>query len=147
MFKCIGLILTVLTGAAVGFRASERLRFRYKKLLKYYVYIGELSDRMRTGVELERLFCDEKAAELISADGYRITLKRDGLNSGDIELLEEFFKALGMGDIEAQTARTATYRELLGTRVSDAEQDMRSKSRLYSLIGLFSGIFTAIIFM
>lgn len=71
----------------------------------------------------------------------------EDLNRDDQRLLAEFFSGLGMGDLEAGIARCTTYRELLHKHVCDAEQEMKQKSRIYSLLGVFSGLLTAILFV
>lgn len=147
MLKTIGCIITVAVGAAIGIRAADRLRARYKRLLSHYIYIGEISDLMRTGAPLGEVFVSDSAKGIIKAEGYHIQIVSDDLNRDDQRLLSEFFSGLGMGDLEAGIARCATYRELLHKRVCDAEQEMKQKSRIYSLLGVFSGILTAILFV
>ncbi len=147
MLKTVGCIITVAVGAALGIRAADRLRCRYKKLLSHYLYIGEISDLMRTGAPLEEVFASNSAKGLVESEGYRVQVLCDDLNRDDRRLLSEFFSGLGMGDLDAGIARCATYRELLYKRVSDAEQEMKQKSRIYSLLGVFSGIMTAILFI
>lgn len=147
MLKLIGVALTVVTGALVGIRASEKLRQRCRKLNEYYIFIGEISDGIRMGAELERIFSQPKASALFDAEGYNISVKEQWLNGEDTRLLEEFVELLGMGDTKAQILRCSTYRELVKKRAFEAEENMKSKSRLYSILGLFSGLFAAIIFI
>ncbi len=147
MLKTVGCILTVAVGAAIGIRAADRLRSRYKKLLSHYIYIGEIADLMRRGAPLDEVFMSERANGLIVADGYRVQVAREDLKYEDQKLISEFFSGLGMGDLEAGIARCDTYKELLHKRVSEAEQEMKQKSRIYSLLGVFSGILIAILFV
>ena len=145
MFKAAGVILVIAVGAATGFRASQRLRTRYKKLFRFYAFIRSAADRMRLGEELERIYKSSEAAELLSVSGYRATVKSEGLSGEDIRLLEEFFSSLGMTDIDSGVDRCAVFCELLLRRVGEAEEDMKSKSRLYSILGCFCGVFVALI--
>ncbi len=147
MLKLIGVALTVITGALVGIRASEKLRQRYRKLSEYVICIGEISDGIRMGAELERIFSQPRASALFDADGYNVSVKKEWLTKEDIRLLEEFTSLLGMGDTKAQILRCSTYSQLVKKRTLEAEENMKSKSRLYSILGLFSGLFTAIIFI
>lgn len=147
MLRVIGCILTVGVGGAAGARAAGRLRSRYKKLLSHYIYIGEISDQMRIGVGLEEIFKSSSANGLIQADGYEVTVDGTDLNTEDRLLITRFFSELGMTDLEAGISRCTVYRELIYKRVCDAEQEMKSKSRLYSMLGLFFGLLTAILFI
>ncbi len=147
MLKIIGVILTVAVGAAFGIRAAERLCLRYKKLFAHCLFIGEAADMMRLGAELCEIYSLPSARGLLCADGYSAQLIEDGLGKEDVRLLSEFYSSLGMSDLEAGIARCKTYKEIVEKRLSEAEHQMKSKSRLYSILGVFSGLFVAILLM
>lgn len=147
MLKIIGAVLTVAVGAAFGMRASDKLRLRYKKLLAHSLFISEASDMMRMGVTLSEIYKLPSAEKLIAAESYTAAVMEEGLRSADIRLLSEFYASLGMGDTEAEIARCSTFLKIMEKRLSEAEQDMKSRSRLYSLLGVFSGLFVAILLM
>lgn len=147
MLKIIGAVLTVAVGAAFGMRASDKLRLRYKKLLAHSLFISEASDMMRMGAALSEIYKLPSATTLIAAESYTAAVMKEGLRSADIRLLSEFYASLGMGDTEAEIARCSTFLKIMEKRLSEAEQDMKSRSRLYSLLGVFSGLFVAILLM
>ena len=147
MLKIIGAVLTVAVGAAFGMRASDKLRLRYKKLLAHSLFISEASDMMRMGATLSEIYTLPSAETLIAAESYTAAVMEEGLRSADIRLLSEFYASLGMGDTEAEIARCSTFLKIMEKRLSEAEQDMKSRSRLYSLLGVFSGLFVAILLM
>jgi stage III sporulation protein AB len=147
MLKIIGAVLTVAVGAAFGMRASDKLRLRYKKLLAHTLFISEASDMMRMGATLSEIYTLPSAETLIAAESYTAAVMEEGLRSADIRLLSEFYASLGMGDTEAEIARCSTFLKIMEKRLSEAEQDMKSRSRLYSLLGVFSGLFVAILLM
>ena len=147
MLKIIGAVLTVAVGAAFGMRASDKLRLRYKKLLAHSLFISEASDMMRMGATLSEIYTLPSAEMLIAAESYTAAVMEEGLRSADIRLLSEFYASLGMGDTEAEITRCSTFLKIMEKRLSEAEQDMKSRSRLYSLLGVFSGLFVAILLM
>ena len=147
MLKIIGAVLTVAVGAAFGIRASEKLRLRYKKLLAHSLFIDEATDMMRMGASLSEIYTLPSAEALLSAEEYRVAVREEGLWTTDLRLLSEFYTSLGMGDTEAELSRCHSFLKIIEKRLSEAEQDMKSRSRLYSLLGVFSGLFVAILLM
>ncbi len=145
MLKLIGAVLTVMVSGFLGIRAAERLKSRYKLLLAFYMLLGEISDKIRVGIPLEEMFSDGKNAKLCERNGYKICPICDGLLSEDKALITEFFMGLGMTDTEAGIARCETYREIIKERADVAKTEAGEKSRLYSLLGLFFGIFISIL--
>ncbi len=137
--------MVILCGAIVGLRASGRVCLRYKKLLGFYLFTEEISERMMMGEELRKIYAGEKAKGLIRVSGYSAEVISDGLLNEDIELLRNFFGSLGMCELDAAVKSCAVLSELLLKKVNDAEEQMRTKSRLYSALGLFGGIFAALI--
>ncbi len=147
MLKIIGAVLVVLVGATFGIRASERLRQRYKRLYKHYLFIGDTADMMRLGVNITEIYQCEKAKELLSADGYTAKVIEEGLLRDDLHILSEFYSGLGMGELEAGVSRCETYRNIVQKQVEAAESELHGKARLYSMLGVFSGLFIAILLM
>ena len=100
---------------------------------------------MRVGYDIEGIFAKESAEKLFTLNGYKITPKTSNLQKKDTEILEEYLSNLGMTDLESGINRTEVYRALLQKQIEQAEGEMKEKSRLYSLLGIFAGIFVAII--
>ena len=147
MLKIIGAALIVAVGSGFGLRASERLRIRRNLLYKHYLFIGEAADLMRLGAYITEIYKSQKAKELLSAEGYNATVISEGLNREDLRILVEFYTELGMGDLEAGLSRCKTYRTIVKTQLDAAENELHSKARLYSIFGVFSGLFIAILLM
>lgn len=145
MLKLFGLVCIVLVGASFGLKASLKLSARYKRLVDFYIFLGEICDCMRVGYDIEGIFAKESAEKLFTLNGYKITPKTSNLQKKDTEILEEYLSNLGMTDLEAGINRTEVYRALLQKQIEQAEGEMKEKSRLYSLLGIFAGIFVAII--
>jgi stage III sporulation protein AB len=99
------------------------------------------------GATISEIYTLLSAETLIAAESYTAAVMEEGLRSADIRLLSEFYASLGMGDTEAEIARCSTFLKIMEKRLSEAEQDMKSRSRLYSLLGVFSGLFVAILLM
>lgn len=144
MLKGIGAVIILAVSTAFGIRASGKLRHRYKKLLAFYIFIGELADRMRSGRELSEIY-GETAQGLLEYCNFEVKILQEGLNKEDISLLSDFFKGLGMSELSAAEERCRTYRELILKRMSAAEKEMNEKSRLYGVLGASAGAFLVIL--
>lgn len=147
MIKLLGFVLIVSVGAGIGIRAAERLHSRYRRLTQWYDFIGEVSDKIRLGTELLNICSTERAKCLFDIKDYRVTVKAICLKKEETDLIEQFFSGLGMGDTQSGVERCVAFREIILKWVLEAEQEMKSKSRLYSLLGVFCGIFVALIFI
>ena len=145
MLKGFGIFILVAVCGIFGVRASAFLRQRKRKLSEFALFIEECKDMMRLGRELSYIFESDRAKRLLNVSGYSVTVIDEGLTAEDKRLLTEFFSGLGMGDLQSTVALCENYREIVAKRAADAEKNAEEKSRLYSLLGLFSGIFLAII--
>ncbi len=145
MLKSIGALLIILTGAFCGIRFSRNLTLRKSKLKGFYVYVREISDRIKTGEELISIFESASAQSLIKTEGFKVNLYEEGLNSEDKKLLTEFFSMLGMGDTNSQLSRCEIYNELINKRLEEAELEVKEKAKLYISLGLFAGLFVVIL--
>jgi stage III sporulation protein AB len=68
------------------------------------------------------------------------------LDKGDIEALKDFGGTFGTTDAEGQTANCERYCELLRYRLEIAREDRAKRGRMYSSLGVLSGVFFALIF-
>lgn len=145
MFKAIGIIMLISVCGISGVRASALLHLRKYKLREFCFLIGEIEDKMRLGVELEKIYKTKKAKKLLKVSGYTVTVIEEGLSTDDKILMTDFFSKLGMGDLQSGLALCENYRQILHKKTAEAEKEASEKSRLYSVLGLCSGIFIAIL--
>ena len=145
MLKTLGALLIISVCGVFGVRASAFLKHRKQKLEAFCFFIGEIEDKMRHGVELESIYKTKAAKRLLEVSGYRVTVLEDGLSAEDKKLLSDFFSKLGMGDLQSGIALCESYRQLFGKRAEIASKAAEEKSRLYSVIGLCSGVFIVIL--
>lgn len=68
------------------------------------------------------------------------------LNKGDIEALKDFGGTFGTTDAEGQIANCERYCELLRQRLGSAREDRAKRGRMYSSLGVLSGVFFALVF-
>lgn len=144
-FKSLGVALIILTGTFCGLKLSGKLTARENKLKGFYLFIREISDRIKTGEELTSIYESKRAEGLITTEGFKVVLCEDALNSQDKKLLTEFFSFLGMGDTNSQISRCEIYSELLIKRLEEAEKEAKEKAKLYTSLGIFSGLFIVIL--
>lgn len=71
--------------------------------------------------------------------------KGRGFRSGDIDLLRGFGEGFGTSDVEGQLSHCTLYGELVNENLKNAREEKTRKSRLYQVLGVFSGMVAALV--
>ncbi len=148
LFKILGVITVLSACSLAGFLKSFGLKKRHKKLLAIYRSMSDLRERIRMGGgEIERLvyLCFEEDTASIS-EGKAI-INAMYLKKADVEILEEFFRDLGMSDSDSEYERTGLYMSLILKISDEAEKKCGELCRLYSSLGILCGLFICIFFL
>lgn len=144
MLKILGLIGIVAVGTLGGFFLSSSLRQRQKRIRAICLFVEELSDCIRRGVELGAVLSKRGEAAGISFEGLRAVVSREGLKTEDVAILEEFLSPLGLGDTDSQLHRCEVYLALFRRQEEAATAQVKEKAGLYGRLGFFAGLFLAI---
>lgn len=162
MLKYLGLILIVLTCFGIGFYYSLRLKYRYEFLSSFNEFLSTLETNIRYNsadiFSLIKSSASESISEYflkrneksfqsywnscISALPKRLALKKD-----DYNLLYEFGRMLGATDIEGQLNHINLYKELIKHNINNSDKELKQKSKLSKLLGLFAGLTIALILL
>lgn len=145
MLKAVGIFTIIAVCTLAGFKLSDGIKARHKKLTGYCILLEEISDRIRTGTELFEILKDEKASELVEINGLEMRASKGCINTKDRSILDEFFEGLGLLDKKSEINRCKTYLELIKKQEKSAENEVKSKAGLYSKLGLFAGLFIAVV--
>lgn len=146
-FKLLGLLMIFSASAAGGIMKSMQLKQRYKKLSRICRSLKDLKERIRLNSgEIGRLVNGSFGGLAVYKNGDFI-INEAGLEKGDISLINEFFRDIGMSDTESECERTELYISLISKKCSEAEQKCRELCRLYNSIGILGGIFICIFFL
>lgn len=71
--------------------------------------------------------------------------KTGGFLPSDLELLKSFGSELGASDVEGQLSHCSLYSELIRESLKNAREEKNRKSRLYQILGIFSGMAAALV--
>lgn len=71
--------------------------------------------------------------------------KSEGFNDKDIAILHNFGNGFGASDTEGQLSHCALYYELVSNELKGAREDKTRKSKLYQMLGVFSGMAAALL--
>ncbi len=145
MLKGLGITALIITCWGTGIYLGWRLKERRARLAAICLFIGELSDRIRTGAEIGEIISDIGQPAGIAYKDLTPTFEPSFLTASDKKLLVEFLKGIGLGDTESQTQRCGVYAELFGRLEETAAHQAKEKSGLYGKLGIFSGLFIAVI--
>ena len=99
------------------------------------------------GGEIERLvyLCfEEDTASILEGKAIINTMY---LEKADVEILEEFFRDLGMSDSDSEYERTGLYMSIILKISDEAEKKCGELCRLYSSLGILCGLFICIFFL
>ena len=148
LFKILGVITVLSACSLAGFLKSFGLKKRHKKLLAIYRSMSDLRERIRMGGgEIERLvyLCfEEDTASILEG---KAIINAMYLKNADVEILEEFFRDLGMSDSDSEYERTGLYMSLILKISDEAEKKCGELCRLYSSLGILCGLFICIFFL
>ena len=163
VIKLIGCLLIASAGFFTGCVLTQRLKNRRDFYDKFCVFISLLQTQIRYNsadiFSLVILSAKGSGLEIFEAPEINLPFtsfwenslntipKKYGLNNSDKELLYEFGSALGTTDIEGQLKHLGLYGEIFQNRLSECENALKDKSRIYRALGLFGGISTAIIIL
>lgn len=162
MVKCFGLILIVLCGFGVGYYLSRRLKIRYDFLTAFKDFLSTLEINLRfknteifslvksSAPDMLKIFFKESREnnfQLYWSDCVSGVPKSFALKNDDISLISEFGKLLGTTDIDGQINHINLYKELIDKNINNSFEELKAKSKLYKLLGIFAGLTIALLLL
>ena len=139
LFKICGFSLIVLATTMIGFKKSGELKLRYKKLCNIQKGLNNLKERIRLqNGEIDRLI-------KLSFGEYPIN--SDYLENDEYDMVEEFFKNIGMSDSDSEYKRCELYISLIKTKADEALTKQNELSKLYKSMGVMGGLFICILLL
>lgn len=162
MVKYIGLIFIVLCCFGAGYYLSLRLKARYDFLTAFKDFLSALEINLRfknteifslvksSAPELLNNFFkdnNENNFQLYWSGCVSDIPKSFALKKDDISLLYEFGKLLGTTDIDGQLNHINLYKELINTNIDNSLSELKTKSKLYKMLGLFAGLTIALLLL
>ena len=159
--KILGGLLLVLSGFSAGWFCSKKLLMRKDFFKRIISFISNLSTQLRYSTSdiftLVSLSANTSGLELFEISDetgtpfYRIWSERVnaipakfGLKKGDAALLLEFGEQLGKTDVDGQLKHLELYEALFKKQLTDAENEINKKSKLYKTMGFFVGTAAAL---
>lgn len=160
--KLFGAVLLVCSTTFCGFMLSGKLKSRSKFLLAFQDFICTLETNIRyNSDDIIRIIEKSAINPMLSAFSNTKSLdfssywktaissipKNYGLNNEDVAILNDFGKSLGTTDIEGQLNHIALYKDIFNQQLSKSKEEYREKSKLYKVLGFFTGSIIAIMFI
>ena len=159
--KIFGGLLLVLSGFSAGWFCSKKLLMRRNFFKKFLCFVSNLSTQFRystsdifTLVSLSASTSGLDSFEISEETGtpfYEIWSERVneipakfGLKNSDRQLLLEFGEQLGKTDVDGQLKHLELYESLFKKQLTDAENEINKKSKLYKTMGFFVGTAAAL---
>lgn len=159
--KILGGLLLVLSGFSAGWFCSKKLLMRRNFFKKFLCFVSNLSTQLRystsdifTLVSLSASTSGLNFFEISNETGtpfYKVWSERVseipakiGLKNSDRQLLLEFGEQLGKTDVDGQLKHLELYEALFKKQLTDAENEITKKSKLYKTMGFFVGTAAAL---
>ncbi|NLJ31728.1 MAG: stage III sporulation protein AB [Clostridiales bacterium] len=158
----MGALILIASGTLAGYVESHKLAVRVEQLEAFLRFISAAQTEIRFsglpveqivqryGGELEFLrLCGQSCIHggyFTSAwnTGVAEGTKGRGLLSEDISLIRGFGEGFGASDVDGQLSHCAMYTQLIGERLKNAREEQAKKSKLYLMLGVFSGMVAAL---
>ncbi len=144
MLKALGMVAVVLSCWGAGAYFGWRLKERRSRLSAVCLFIGELSDRIRTGASVKSIISDVGSSAGIFYEDLDPKFEPHALLDADKKLLDEFLGGIGLGDTVSQIERCKAYYEVFARQEISAAEKEKEKAGLYGKLGVFSGLFIAV---
>lgn len=160
--KLFGCLLLVAASFSAGCYTAKSLYRRRDFLKSFIVFLGALATNIRynsddiftavsasaEGSGLNVFAADNK--QTVPFDSFWSNCvgaipKSNSLSKDDVRLLYDFGAQLGVTDIEGQLKHIHLYTKLFEKQLSDAEDAVSSKAKLYRTLGFFAGSAAALI--
>ena len=159
--KILGGLLLVLSGFSAGWFCSRKLSMRRNFFKKFLCFVSNLSTQLRystsdifTLVSLSASTSGLAFFEISEESGtpfYKVWSERVseipakfGLKNSDRTLLLEFGEQLGKTDVDGQLKHLELYNALFKKKLTDSENEINKKSKLYKTMGFFVGTAAAL---
>ena len=162
LLKIIGCSLMVLTGTAAGWSCAVRLKRRRDFLLRLRGFLSAMTTGLRyrnadiftltaqsarqAGLPLVAESADKPFAQEWERVVSRIP-RSFSLREEDVSLLLRFGAQLGKTDLDGQLRHLSLTASELEALITESEDAMSRKSKLYKTLGFFAGASTAILLM
>ncbi len=159
--KILGGLLLVLSGFSAGWFCSGKLLMRKYFYKKFLSFVSNLSTQLRystsdiftlvslsastSGLDFFEI-SDETGNPFYEIWSERVSVipSKFGLKNSDRVLLLEFGEQLGKTDVDGQLKHLELYEELFKKQLTDAENEINKKSKLYKTMGFFVGTAAAL---
>jgi len=170
IFKWMGCVAIVSATTALGFGKSREIKRRSEELETFINAASLLCNELRftrttLGKAFEKLathtcgeikrFFDTVSVYVDDPDGITVAKAWEraleehksglALNREDMKTLQEFGMVLGSGDVEGQISGISSLQERLAIHLADAEEKRDKNQRLFTSLGIYTGLLICIL--
>lgn len=162
MIKLTGCLLIVVCTTAAGIFCSERFRLRVLFYEQYLLFLTNAGTFISyTASDIRELLDMDISAPMIEPvlrearrcldNGFDISKAwRNAVDENvgckeDRELLYGFGDNFGTSDIGGEISKLDLHKELAKRRLNSLRDELKAKSKLYRVVGMFAGVLTAVV--
>ncbi len=160
LFKLAGGLFIIISGTLIGLYASSKIRTRAELMEQYLIFLNRTHAAISyTGTGVKELLKPEGSLPLISPvlrrahkellsgspieRAWRTAVDENIPCIDDRKLMYSFGDNFGTGNIEGELCKLELHIKLAEQRLEDIRSELKTKQRLYRIVGMSGGIMTA----
>lgn len=162
MLKLTGCLLIVVCTTAAGIFCSEKFRLRVLFYEQYLLFLTNAGTFISyTAADIGELLSMDISATIIEpilkaakhslkngselSDAWRKAVDGNVSCKEDRELLYGFGDNFGTSDVKGELSKLGLHRELTERRLNELRDELKTKKKLYRVLGMFAGVLTAVV--
>lgn len=157
------MVLLILTSSSVGFLEAYKLRLRVEYLEHFLQFILAVQAEIQFSAFPVRQLIVRHSGELkvcalceqfcVQGEAFPSAWKKatmqgakgNGLTKKEIQMIADFGAGLGSSDMAGQISYCELAAQRFRTQLEEARQEKGKKSKLYAMLGIFSGTAAALV--
>lgn len=164
LVKITGGIMLVVCGALAGLYAAGRFRDRVKLCEQYLIFLNRaktalgytapgVRELLEPDIDAPQLSPVMRDAAELMDDGMEFRdawISAVGINvqdSSDRELICRFGESFGTSNISGELNKLSLHMELVKEHLDMMKEELKTKRKLYRIVGMFGGVLTAVLLL
>ena len=162
LFRLMGGLFIIVCGTLIGVYASNNIKTRAELMEQYLIFLNRTHASISyTGTGIKELLKSESTLPLIRPllrQAHKEMLRGSSIECAwrkatdenipcgdDRKLIYGFGDNFGTGNIEGELCKLELHIRLVEKRLEDIRSELKTRQRLYRIVGMSGGIMTAVV--
>lgn len=162
LVKIAGGLLLVICGTLAGLYAAGKFKDRVRLYEQYLIFLNQVKTALGyTAPDVRELLEMESDVPLLSpvihdtaallddgcnfSDAWQSAVELHVRDRSDRELLRRFGESFGTSNVSGEIGKLSLLMELVRERLDAMKEELKTKRRLYRIVGMFGGVLSAVL--